>query len=165
MDKSNVIQLPCDDSLVDPFGEFVNKTPPLIKAGIYDMTAVKHTLGPNKFGSKGKLDGKLTIYFQIVEYGDAFEVILPRHYNVKLKKLKSGRYKFTFGNRSDFYYDYRKCFPWRQNERKDRTSIRPFYGNTIRGVVTTVIKDYKGRELFQEDRYSKVKRLICIKDL
>lgn len=166
MIESNIIQLPVEDSIEATSGEIVTTVQrPLIEPGVYDITAVKHHLGPNHFGGKGKYNGKLIIDFQIVEYGDAFEVILQRYFTVKLKQKKTGKYGFTVGNRSDFYYEYRSCFPWRKNERNDRASVREFYQHIIRGQVITVEKDYKGRKLFSEDRYSKVSRLICAKEL
>ena len=81
-----------DDSLDAPIGEIITSVnKPLIEPGSYDMTAVKHHLGPNHFGSNGKYNGKLVIDFQIVEYGDAFETIVQRYYTVKLKQTKEGR--------------------------------------------------------------------------
>ena len=167
MNNSNVFKLPVDEGLETLSGEIISEiNKPLIEPGTYDMIAVGHHLGPNHFGGKGKkYNGKLCIDFQIVEYGDAFEIIVQRYFTVTLKKYKNGRYGFTCGNRTDFYHEYRSCFPWRKKERNDRASIREFYKHTIRGKVVPVEKDYKGRKLFAEDQYSKVEKLICSVDV
>ena len=131
---------------------------PKIKAGVYDLAYVEHET-VRMF--KGRAH-KLIMWFRIVTFGDHFEVVLPRYYNVQnvaRKRTKNGSFKA--GMKSDFLREYCTLFP-NPIKRRDRISMSPFRQSIVRGKISSV-KEARGRDIPSELQYSRIEQLIEMK--
>lgn len=132
--------------------------PELIKPDEYDMTLINYRT--ELFFGKAP---KLVMFFKILELGEAFELILPKYYNVLEIMDKPGKkVAFKAGRSSDFLRDFSTLFPHVNIRRLDRFPISYFQGVIIRGVVTTVTHDAKQRLIPKSLQYSKVSKLLRI---
>ena len=131
---------------------------PKIKAGVYDLAYVEHET-VRMF--KGRAH-KLVMWFRIVSFGDHFEVILPRYYNVEnVAKRRTKNGSFKAGMKGDFLREYCTLFP-NPIKRRDRISMSPFRQSIIRGKISSV-KKARGRQIPPELQYSRIEQLIEVK--
>lgn len=142
---------------------FVNDDFPLIDPGIYDLGYVYHTT-ENMFGNPKA--PKLTLWFQVLDYGDFFQKKLPRYYNVINHVGKIGKNgNFKVGKKSDFLREYFNMFPLNNPKRLDRIAMSPFKDTIIRGRVETVTKDYRQRGRHKLLHYSVIRELLEPKNI
>ena len=141
----------------------VEDNSPLIEPGVYDLGYLFHSTS-NMFGN-AKVP-KLTVWCQVLNYGDYYQTVLPRYYNVIHhvgKKGKNGNFKV--GMKSDFMREYFNIFPSRNPKRRDRIPMSCFQEVIIRGRVETVTKDYKQRGRHELLHYSVIRELLEAKKI
>lgn len=132
--------------------------PELIKPGEYEMTLCDYRT--DLFFGKAP---KLVMSFKILDLGEAFEMILPKYYNIlEIMGKSGGKGAFKVGKRSDFLRDFSRLFPHVNIRGLDRFPISYFQGVIIRGVVTTVTHDAKQHLIPKSLQYSKVSKLLRV---
>lgn len=105
---------------------------------------------------------KLTIWFTIAEPGEGFGQRVARYYNVIRLIGNRGRGgQFKVGGRSDFIRDYARLFS-ELPRRLDRIPMTRFENRVIRGMLRTVQKDHRQRELHELVQYSVVADLLGV---
>ena len=122
--------------------------PPLIPAAKYELAYRRHV-----YTSMFKGRNKLEIVFAIVAQGPYFETEVSRYYNIRkigrnYRPPKSGdlqREMIAVLGKTNL----KLGIPWEML----KTCV-------IEGEIVTVTKDAQGRELAEENQYSKVARLI-----
>lgn len=135
-------------------GILEGEKPPLIEPGVYDLGFIHHRTA-YLFGRAPKL----ILHFRVVQCGAGNGVILCRYYNVKTlnsKPRKGGSFKV--GWRCDFVREYVTLFG--MPARLDRISTETFKTQIVRGRVTTVERDNKGRPIPEGLRYSVISELL-----
>ena len=131
---------------------------PKIKSGVYDLAFVEHETA-RMF--KGKAH-KLAMWFRIVTFGEYFEVLLPRYYNVQnVAKRRTKNGTFKAGPKSDFMREYCTLFPGRVG-RLDRVPMSPFRHSIIKGKIS-LVKEARGHKIPAELQYSRIEQLIGVK--
>ena len=156
----NIITL---DTKIRPPEFLVDDSCPLIEPGTYDVGYLYHTT-ENMFGNSKAT--KVTVWFQVLDYGEYFGFKIPRYYNVINhvgKKGKNGNFKV--GKKSDLLREYLNVFPLSNLKRLDRIPMTPFLGTIIRARVETVTKDYKQRGRHQLLHYSVIRELLEAKKI
>jgi len=132
--------------------------PPLIKPGIYDLVLVDFRTAMMFMGKAPKL----IMDFRIVTFGDAFEAVVSRYYNVLRvigKPENQGRFKAS--KKGDFLREYMTLFTGIV-DRLDRIPMSNFENVIIEGKVKTV-KRSRGRDIPKELQYSKISELRRVK--
>lgn len=128
---------------------------PLVKPGVYSMAYDRHET--RKFFGNAQ---KVVFWFRIVEFGDAFEKVVPRFYNVKRIKGKPGKNgDFVPGRNSDFLREYCGLFT-NPIHRLDRLSLSVYRNVIIKGRVRTTERNRRQRELPDILKYSVVEELL-----
>lgn len=125
---------------------------PLIEDGIYEITFVKRLLSC-PFGPAAP---KLTMWFRVITFGEAFGKVIPCYYNIKSMNAKKGT--FTIGRCSKFMREYARLFGVPEGTKRIGTG--PFKDITIRAKITTVKTDRDGKPLAHDLWYSRVCELI-----
>ena len=138
--------------------EVEDDLPPLVRPGYHDLTL-------DSFQTAMMFQGKapkLIMHFRIVSFGDDFEKIVPRYYNVSRiidKPQKGGRFKAS--KKGDFLREYLTLFG--SNVRRlDRLPMTQFKDVIIQGEIETV-KRSRNRDIPELLQYSKVAKLIKVK--
>lgn len=133
---------------------------PLIPEGKYHFKLLYHeTSQPYP-----KSYPKLTFWMQVADFGECNGVIVPRYYNVKRLKGKSGKKgRFVPTRSGDFLIEYFKLLP-DATSRVDRLAMQPLYNKLIFAEVSTVKLNNLRKELPKQLHYSKVSRLIELRD-
>mgnify|MGYP003986350271 FL=1 len=101
---------------------------------------------------------KLCLLFSVIDFGEYQGVELFRYYNVEKK-----RGSFEPPLNGDFLIDYFTLLPGRVR-RRDRMSLNPIYNKITLGKVTTVRTNNLGKKLPESLWYSKVGKLLKLKD-
>ena len=135
---------------------------PLIKPGIY---ALKFTGWETR---KMFSTAKVVLNFRVVDYGEAFDVPLSRHYNAKRLSGKAGKSGgFVVGKCHDlareFFMVLEKAGQPISGLRLDRLPLSRFDSLIIVGKVATVIHDSQRKPRQKALHYSVVSELIGIK--
>lgn len=101
---------------------------------------------------------KLILYFSVCTFGDHFEVVLPRYYNVTRLVGKPQQYGgFKVGRSSDMIREYASMF--RLPPRLDRIPMSAFQNPMFRGKVVTVTQGRDQSKIPEQLQYSKIERL------
>jgi len=130
---------------------------PLVEPGLYTARYVRHETR-QFFGSAYKA----VFWFQITDFGPAFEVVVPRYYNVNKLVGKAGRGgKFVPGRNSDFMREYCRVFPSRI-KRKDRIALAALKDVLVKVRVRTTVKDRRQRSLPEPLKYSVVEEIVGV---
>jgi len=144
---ANVTQLPVIPTATDLL--------PKIPAGVYSVTYVAHET--HKFFSRSN---KVVFWFRIIDFGDCFNAVLPRYYNVRRLTGKQGRSgQFVPGRSSDFIREYCKVSA-APISRLDRLPMSAFQNVAIKAHVRVVTKDGKQRDLAETLHYSVIDELL-----
>lgn len=111
---------------------------------------------------------KVMLNFRVVDYGEAFDVPLSRHYNAKRLSGKAGkRGGFVVGKCHDlareFFTVLEKAGQPISGLRLDRLPLSRFDSLIIVGKVATVIHDSQRKPRQKALHYSVVSELIGIK--
>jgi hypothetical protein len=122
--------------------------PALMRPGLYTLAYVRHTLR-NQFNR-----GVLTAWFRVVDYGDHFEMLIPRYYNVQLRGKKSFRVK----PHSHLYREI--CELYGRRPRLDRLPLTAFQDVLLLGRVKTVTRDQQQESIPEAARYSVVDKIL-----
>lgn len=129
---------------------------PYVEPGVYKLAYVRHET------ARLFRQTKLVIWFRIVDMGEDFGRTIPRYYNVKRFRGKTGKNgAFVAGRSSDFIREYARLFP-NPIHRLDRVAMEPFKKNILVGNARTVTKDREQRDLAKTLRYSVVGSLTGI---
>ena len=132
--------------------------PPLIKPGVYDLVFVDFKTA---MMFKGKAP-KLIMNFRIVSFGEYFETVLTRYYNVARVIGKAQRHgQFKASKKGDFLREYMTLFTGKVS-RLDRIPMSYFESVMIEGKVTTVRRS-RGRDIPKELQYSVINELRRVK--
>lgn len=140
----------------------VSNDRPLIPEGTYDL--VLHEQFTFKLYGKAP---KIVLEFRIVSQGKSHGVILPCFYNATAIRGKPQRGGcFTVARGSNFLFDYFTLFPHLPRPtRLDRLPISPFKSVVIEGTVITVTHGNERRHLPPQMQYSKIDKLLRVKEL
>jgi hypothetical protein len=144
-----------------PFPDHPQDDYPLIKSGTY---ALKFTGWETKrmFNT-----GKVSLWFQVVDYGESFGVRLARHYNAQKLKGKTGKKGgFVVGKCSSLA---REVFDVLERAghnmhgvRLDRLRLSLLEAHIITGKVKTVTHDSKRKPIPASLQYSVIEELTGI---
>lgn len=152
VEMSNVLPFP--DSLQDDY--------PLIKPGTY---ALKFTGWETKriFNT-----GKVSLWFEVVDYGESFGVRLARHYNAsKLKGKPAKKGGFKAGKFSDLAREVFRVLELAGHPTKgirlDRLPLPLLEAHIITGKVKTVTHDSRREPIPQGLQYSVIGKLTGIR--
>ena len=125
---------------------------PLIPDGNYHLKLLKDNI-LYMYGG-----WKLCLQFSVIDFGDYQGTELVRYYNVG---KKGG--KFEPPRNGDFMIDYFTVLPGRVR-RRDRMSLDPLYDKIVFARVSTVKTNNQGKKLPDTIWYSKVGKLLMLKD-
>lgn len=110
---------------------------------------------------------KVVLLFQVVDYGEAFEVVLARHYNAKRLKGKAGKKGgFVVGKCHDLAREVitvleRAGYPL-TSIRLDRLPLNALENYVITGKVSTVCTDSQREPIPEYLHYSVISKLTGI---
>ena len=139
---------------LDAGEEYDKDRPVIVDPGQYDVMYVGHA----KYLQFNRAP-KLSITFQIVSPGPFFEIYLKRHYNIKgIGKKKE---LIPSGWSSDLVREYSVLFGIPRKLR--HIYLSNFENKVFECDVRRVEKDYRGRPLAQNIRYSVINQLIRLK--
>lgn len=134
---------------------------PLIKPGAYALKFIgwetKHIFNT----------GKVSLWFQVADYGEAFGVHVARHYNAKKLKGKAGRKGgFVAGKCSDLAREIFTVLEaaghLTRHIRLDRLPLHLLEAHTITGKVQTVSSNSRREPIPEGLHYSVVSKLTGI---
>lgn len=134
-------------------GEVTNEMPALLPERDYQLR-LDHWRTSKLFGRANKL----ALWFKVMDYGDTFETLVPRYYNVARlvgKPGRGGRFKASAGG--DLVRDYARllALPYRF----DRLNLSALKDYIIVGQVGTVAFTAKQEALAPACQYSVVRKL------
>ncbi|MBL6749287.1 MAG: hypothetical protein ISP90_02145 [Nevskia sp.] len=130
----------------------------LIPPGRYELRFLNHETAVMFMAPK------LVMWFSVVNFGEYFEKIVPRFYNVRRligKPGRGGRFMAKAGG--EFILDYYSMF--KPGTRLDRLSFDPWRSNIIHGNVGTVTVTGRQRALPEPLQYSVIKSFAGVKQL
>jgi len=125
---------------------------PLIPEGNYHLKLLKDNT-QYMFGG-----WKLCLRFSVIDFGEYQGTELVRYYN-----LMKNSGKFEVPLNGDFMIDYFTVLPGRVR-RRDRMSLDPLYDKITYAHVSTVKTNNLGKQYPESIWYSKVGKLICLKE-
>jgi hypothetical protein len=133
---------------------------PLVKPGIYTVSYSYHETRMY-FGKQPKV----AFWFKVLDFGEYFEVEIPRFYNVRRFKGKIGvNGLFVPGRSSDFLREYCQLFPEKVG-RLDRIPLAAFKDTPIKVRVRTVERDRRQKNLAQVLKYSVIEEIIGLGEI
>lgn len=145
-----------------PFPENLQDDYPLIKPGTYSL---KFTGWETKriFNT-----GKVSLWFQVMDYGEFFGVRIARHYNAKKLKGKTGKKGgFVAGKCSDLAREIITVLDMAGDStgaiRLDRLPVSNLEKHVITGKVQTVSHDSKREAIPASLQYSVISKLTGIR--
>jgi hypothetical protein len=128
---------------------------PLIPEGIYSMVYVAHETRCF-FGRSFKV----VLWYRVLDFGDHFNTVLPRYYNVRRLIGKPGRNGgFAPGRSSDFVREFCRVSTGRIT-RLDRLPLSSLQNTIIRARVRTVSEDGKQKALPDSLHYSVIGEVL-----
>ena len=100
---------------------------------------------------------KVALYFQIIEPGDSFEIILPAYYNVLRHIGKTGKNGgFKAAKKGNLVRDYCRALPTQPLPRLDRIPLSRLQPMALLGTVVTVKTDLQQRPIPEAAQYSRI---------
>jgi len=133
---------------------------PKIKQGTYDLV-FQHYETAKLFNGRAL---KLILWFSVNTQGEYFGVKLPRFYNVKRIKGRTGKNgDFVLSPNCDFVREYAALFPL--PSRLDRIPMSVFKNKIFIGGVRTVTNGFKQAKIPESLQYSVIGDLNEIKKL
>lgn len=134
---------------------------PLIKPGTYNLKFLGWET------RKTFNTAKVVMLFQVVDYGEAFGVVIARHYNAKRLKGKIGKKGgFAVGKAHHLARELFTVFEMAGHStagvRLDRIPLHWLEAHTIRGKVETVTHDSSREPIPKSLQYSVVGKLVGV---
>jgi len=127
----------------------------LVPEGEYELRYVDYETA-SYYGSP-----KVVVHYAIIEPDEYAGLPVDRFYNAKKLTSPPGRFgKYIAPRRGDLCREFNKLTD--RVARPDRISFARLKGKRIIGDIQTVKTDHKHEELPEDDRYSRIKRLIHV---
>jgi len=127
----------------------------LVPEGEYELRYIDYETA-NYYGSP-----KVVVHYAIVEPNEYAGLPVDRFYNAKRLTGAPGRFgKYIAPRRGDLFREYSRLIG--QPERLDRILFSRLKGKRVIGEVQTVHTDHKHEALPEDDRYSRIKRLVSV---
>jgi hypothetical protein len=146
-DSSNVSHLPVIPAATELL--------PLIPEGVYSFAFVAHET--HRFFNRSD---KAVLWFRVLDFGDHFNKVLPRYYNVRRLIGKPGRNgNFAVGRSSDLLREF-CCVSTAPITRLDRLPLTTLQNVTVRARVRVVSKDGYQKALPETLHYSVVDEIV-----
>ena len=123
--------------------------------GEYELRYVDYETA-TYFGS-----AKVVVHYAIIEPEEFAGLPVDRFYNAKKLTGPPGRFgKYVAPRRGDLIREFKRLVG--RAERPDRLRFARLKGQRVIGDIQTVKIDYKHEELPDDDRYSRISRLIRV---
>jgi len=104
---------------------------------------------------------KVVVHYAIFEPVEYAGLPVDRFYNAKRLTGAPGRFgKYVATRRGDLFREYSRLIG--QPERLDRILFSRLKGKRVIGEVQTVHTDHKHEPLPEDDRYSRIKKLVSV---
>ena len=104
---------------------------------------------------------KVVVHYAIIEPEEFAGLPIDRFYNAKKLNGPPGRFgKYVARPNGNLFREFKKLVG--RVERLDRISFAKLKGKRIIGDIQTVKTDHKHEELTEDDRYSRIRRLIKV---
>jgi len=127
----------------------------LVPDGEYELRYVDYETA-SYYGSP-----KVVVHYAIIEPDEYAGLPVDRFYNAKRLTGPPGRFgKYVAPRRGDLFREYSRLVG--QPERLDRILFSRLKGKRVIGEVQTVHTDHKHEPLPEDDRYSRIKRLVSV---
>ena len=127
----------------------------LVPEGEYELRYVDYETA-TYYGSP-----KVVVHYAIIEPEEFAGLPVDRFYNAKKLTGPPGRFgKYVAQRRGDLFREFKKLVG--RAERLDRLRFARLKGQRVIGEIQTVKIDHKHEELPEDDRYSRIRRLIKV---
>ena len=127
----------------------------LVPEGEYELRYVDFETA-NNFGKP-----KVIVHFAIIDPEDYAGLPIERYYNVKELTGPPRRFgRYVAHRKGDLPREFNRIAG--KSERLDRISFARFKDQRIIGEVRTVSRDHKKVPLLEEDKYSRIARLVRV---
>jgi len=104
---------------------------------------------------------KVVVHYVIIEPEQYAGLPVDRFYNVTRLIGPPGRFgKYVASHRGNLFREFKKLIG--HTERLDRLRFAQLKGQRVIGEIQTVKTDHKHQELPEDDRYSRIKRLLHV---
>ena len=127
----------------------------LVPEGEYELRYVDYETA-SYYGSP-----KVIVHYAIIDPEEYAGLPIDRFYNAKKLTGPPGRFgKYVAPRRGDLYREFNRLTDC--SDRPDRITFARLKGKRIIGDIQTVKTDHKHEELTEDDRYSRIRRLISV---
>ncbi len=127
----------------------------LVPEGEYELRYVDYETA-TYYGSP-----KVVVHYAIIEPEEFAGLPIDRFYNVKKLTGPPGRFgKYLVRPNGSLFREFKKLVG--HAERLDRLRFARLKGQRVIGEIQTVKTDHKHEELPEDDRYSRIRRLIKV---
>jgi len=127
----------------------------LVPEGEYELRYVDYETA-TYYGSP-----KVVVHYAIVEPDEFAGLPVDRFYNAKKLTGPPGLFgRYIAPRRGDLFREFKKLVG--HAERLDRLCFARLKGERVIGEIQTVKTDHKHEELSEDDRYSRIRRLIKV---
>ena len=127
----------------------------LVPEGEYELRYVDYETA-TYYGSP-----KVVVHYAIIEPEEYAGLPVDRFYNATKLTGPPGRFgKYVAPRRGDLFREFKRLIG--QGERLDRLRFARLKDQRVIGEIQTVKTDHKHEELPEDDRYSRIKRLIHV---
>ena len=127
----------------------------LVPEGEYELRYVDYETA-TYYGSP-----KVVVHYAIVEPDEFAGLPVDRFYNAKKLTGPPGRFgRYVAPRRGDLFREFKRLIG--RSERLDRLRFAQLKDQRVIGEIQTVTTDHKHEELPEDDRYSRIRRLIKV---
>ena len=153
--KDDDREAPPLDQEPDEGGGTVDGECVLVPEGEYELRYVDYETG-NYYGSP-----KVVVHYAIFEPEEYAGLPVDRFYNASKLTGPPGRFgKYVAPRRGDLVREFKRLIG--KGERLDRLRFARLKDQRVLGEIQTVTTDHNHKELPEDDRYSRIKRLLHV---